>query len=200
MGFCSAINCSNKSTLNCGKSFFRKICSDHFTPDCINPGVGFGKPTLKQNAIPTIFNFSPSSKLKKRKEQEYFETESKVPSPKQVQELNNLQDLNTQSFDCHDQPISKPANYLVTSISDPSQNFEEISQTQEIGAFEEVALTSEEIFPAMDVVTPKLTTIINDHSYDISLQAKLTKAKLEIKRLKNKCSAYQNFIKNSKSK
>ncbi|RXG51277.1 THAP domain-containing protein 1 [Armadillidium vulgare] len=216
MGFCSAINCSNKSTLNCGKSFFRfpltnkkltkiwvmkmkrgkfypskfsKICSDHFTPDCINPGVGF---------------------LKKRKEQEYFETESKVPSPKQVQELNNLQDLNTQSFDFHDQPISKPANYLVTSISDPSQNFEEISQTQEIGAFEEVALTSEEIFPAMDVVTPKLTSknnkeifhsaIINDHSYDISLQAKLTKAKLEIKRLKNKCSAYQNFIKNSKSK
>ncbi|RXG59667.1 hypothetical protein Avbf_08349 [Armadillidium vulgare] len=205
-----------------------KICSDHFTPDCINPGVGFGKPTLKPNAIPTIFNFSPSSKvlrfyfasqvimnyvvqhLKKRKEQEYFETESKVPSPKQVQELNNLQDLNTQSFDCHDQPISKPANYLVTSISDPSQNFEEISQTQEIGAFEEVALTSEEIFPAMDVVTPKLTSknnkeifhsaIINDHSYDISLQAKLTKAKLEIKRLKNKCSAYQNFIKNSKSK
>ncbi|RXG58615.1 DNA transposase THAP9 [Armadillidium vulgare] len=98
----------------------------------------------------------------------------------------------------------------VTSISDPSQNFEEISQTQEIGAFEEVALTSEEIFPAMDVVTPKLTSknnkeifhsaIINDHSYDISLQAKLTKAKLEIKRLKNKCSAYQNFIKNSKSK
>ncbi|RXG56302.1 THAP domain-containing protein 5 [Armadillidium vulgare] len=88
MGFCSAIN-SNKSTLNCGKSFFRfpltnkkltkiwvmkmkrgkfypskfsKICSDHFTPDCINPGVGFGKPTLKQNAIPTIFNFSPSSR------------------------------------------------------------------------------------------------------------------------------------------
>ncbi|RXG64941.1 DNA transposase THAP9 [Armadillidium vulgare] len=62
----------------------------------------------------------------------------------------------------------------------------------------------------MDVVTPKLTSknnkeifhsaIINDHSYDISLQAKLTKAKLEIKRLKNKCSAYQNFIKNSKSK
>ncbi|RXG69515.1 hypothetical protein Avbf_05890, partial [Armadillidium vulgare] len=44
-----------------------KICSDHFTPDCINPGVGFGEPTLKQNAIPTIFNFSPSSKLKKRK-------------------------------------------------------------------------------------------------------------------------------------
>ncbi|RXG58803.1 THAP domain-containing protein 5 [Armadillidium vulgare] len=36
---------------------FSKICSDHFTPDCINPGVGFGKPTLKQNAIPTIFNF-----------------------------------------------------------------------------------------------------------------------------------------------
>ncbi|RXG61966.1 DNA transposase THAP9 [Armadillidium vulgare] len=141
-------------------SKFSKICSDHFTPDCINPGVGFGKPTLKPNAIPTIFNFSPSSK--------------------------------------------------VTSISDPSQNFEEISQTQEIGAFEEVALTSEEIFPAMDVVTPKLTSknnkeifhsvIINDHSYDISLQAKLTKAKLEIKRLKNKCSAYQNFIKNSKSK
>ncbi|RXG54940.1 THAP domain-containing protein 1 [Armadillidium vulgare] len=93
-------------------SKFSKICSDHFTPDCINPGVGFGKPTLKPNAIPTIFNFSPSSKLKKRKEQEYFETESKVPSPKQVQELNNLQDLNTQSFDCHDQPISKPANYL----------------------------------------------------------------------------------------
>ncbi|RXG69426.1 hypothetical protein Avbf_07286 [Armadillidium vulgare] len=55
-----------------------KICSDHFTPDCINPGVEFGKPTLKQNAIPTIFNFSTSSKLKKRKEQEYFETESKV--------------------------------------------------------------------------------------------------------------------------
>ncbi|RXG59339.1 hypothetical protein Avbf_13471, partial [Armadillidium vulgare] len=41
--------------------------------------------------------------LKKRKEQEYFETKSKIPSPKQVQELNNLQDLNTQSFDCHDQ-------------------------------------------------------------------------------------------------
>ncbi|RXG67097.1 THAP domain-containing protein 1 [Armadillidium vulgare] len=140
MGFCSAINCSNKSTLNCGKSFFRfpltnkkltkiwgmkmkhwkfypckfsKICSDHFTPDCINPGVGFGKPTLKQNAIPTIFNFSPSSKLKKRKEQEYFETKSKISSPKQVQELNNLQDVNSQSFDCHNQPISKPANYLV---------------------------------------------------------------------------------------
>ncbi|RXG59478.1 THAP domain-containing protein 1 [Armadillidium vulgare] len=91
---------------------FSKICSDHFTPDCINPGVGFGKPTLKQNAIPTIFNFSPSSKLKKRKEQEYFETKSKIPSPKQVQELNNLQDVNSQSFDCHNQPISKPANYL----------------------------------------------------------------------------------------
>ncbi|RXG73297.1 THAP domain-containing protein 1, partial [Armadillidium vulgare] len=28
-------------------SKFSKICSDHFTPDCINPGVGFGKPTLK---------------------------------------------------------------------------------------------------------------------------------------------------------
>ncbi|RXG61796.1 hypothetical protein Avbf_15035 [Armadillidium vulgare] len=41
--------------------------------------------------------------LKKRKEQEYFETKSKIPSPKQVQELNNLQDLNSQSFDCHDQ-------------------------------------------------------------------------------------------------
>ncbi|RXG60081.1 THAP domain-containing protein 5 [Armadillidium vulgare] len=36
---------------------FSKICSDHFTPDCINPGVGFVKPTLKPNAIPTIFNF-----------------------------------------------------------------------------------------------------------------------------------------------
>ncbi|RXG55231.1 hypothetical protein Avbf_08997 [Armadillidium vulgare] len=74
--------------------FLVKICSDHFTPDYINPGVGFGKPTLKQNAIPTIFNFSPSSKvlrfyfasqvimnyvvqhLKKRKEQEYVETKS----------------------------------------------------------------------------------------------------------------------------
>ncbi|RXG57110.1 hypothetical protein Avbf_17535 [Armadillidium vulgare] len=50
--------------------------------------------------------------IKKRKEQEYFETKSKIPSPKQVQELNNLQDLNSQSFDCHNQPISKPANYL----------------------------------------------------------------------------------------
>ncbi|RXG57928.1 hypothetical protein Avbf_18830 [Armadillidium vulgare] len=27
-------------------------------------------------------------------------------------ELNNLQDVNSQSFDCHNQPISKPANYL----------------------------------------------------------------------------------------
>ncbi|RXG52610.1 hypothetical protein Avbf_09414 [Armadillidium vulgare] len=50
--------------------------------------------------------------LKKRKEQEYFETKSKISSPKQVQELNNLQDVNSQSFDCHNQPISKPANYL----------------------------------------------------------------------------------------
>ncbi|RXG58818.1 hypothetical protein Avbf_08924 [Armadillidium vulgare] len=41
-----------------------------------------------------------------------FETKSKIPSPKQVQELNNLQDVNSQSFDCHNQPISKPANYL----------------------------------------------------------------------------------------
>ncbi|RXG52191.1 hypothetical protein Avbf_16121, partial [Armadillidium vulgare] len=47
--------------------------------------------------------------LKKRKEQEYFETKSKISSPKQVQELNNLQDVNSQSFDCHNQPISKPA-------------------------------------------------------------------------------------------
>ncbi|RXG55931.1 BTB/POZ domain-containing protein 9 [Armadillidium vulgare] len=36
---------------------FSKICSDHFTPDCINPGVGFGKPTLKQNAIHNYFQF-----------------------------------------------------------------------------------------------------------------------------------------------
>ncbi|RXG55392.1 hypothetical protein Avbf_17764 [Armadillidium vulgare] len=69
---------------------FSKIYSDHFTPDCINPGVGFGEPTLKQNAIPTIFNFSPSSKLKKKKERKYFETKSKISSPKQVQELNNF--------------------------------------------------------------------------------------------------------------
>ncbi|RXG53619.1 hypothetical protein Avbf_16739 [Armadillidium vulgare] len=41
--------------------------------------------------------------LKKRKEQEYFETKSKISSPKQVQELNNLQDVNSQSFDCHNQ-------------------------------------------------------------------------------------------------
>ncbi|RXG55665.1 hypothetical protein Avbf_13176 [Armadillidium vulgare] len=54
--------------------------------------------------------------LKKRKEQEYFETKSKIPSPKQVQELNNLQDLNSQSFDCHNQPISKPANYLMSEV------------------------------------------------------------------------------------
>ncbi|RXG51371.1 hypothetical protein Avbf_17355 [Armadillidium vulgare] len=51
--------------------------------------------------------------LKKRKEQEYFETKSKIPSPKQVQELSNLQDVNSQSFDYHNQPVSKPANYLV---------------------------------------------------------------------------------------
>ncbi|RXG61549.1 hypothetical protein Avbf_14364 [Armadillidium vulgare] len=50
--------------------------------------------------------------LKKRKKQEYFETKSKIQSPKQVQGVNNLQDVNSQSFDCHNQPISKPANYL----------------------------------------------------------------------------------------
>ncbi|RXG54944.1 hypothetical protein Avbf_17770 [Armadillidium vulgare] len=58
-------------------SKFSKICSDHFTPDCINPGVDLGN-LLKPNAI-HIFNFHHHHRLKKRKEQEYFETERKVP-------------------------------------------------------------------------------------------------------------------------
>ncbi|RXG55341.1 THAP domain-containing protein 1 [Armadillidium vulgare] len=104
MGFCSAINCSNKSTLNCGKSFFRtdddlkwvesffpltnkkltkiwvmkmkrgkfypskfsKICSDHFTPDCINPGVGFWE-TYFEPMHSNYFQFFTSSKLKKER-------------------------------------------------------------------------------------------------------------------------------------
>ncbi|RXG58190.1 hypothetical protein Avbf_11114 [Armadillidium vulgare] len=45
---------------------FSKICSDHFTPDCINPGVGFGKPTLKQNAI-QLFSIFHHHQDKKRK-------------------------------------------------------------------------------------------------------------------------------------
>ncbi|RXG51593.1 THAP domain-containing protein 1 [Armadillidium vulgare] len=84
MGFCSDINCSNKSTLNCGKSFFRfpltnkkltkiwgmkmkhwkfypckfsKICSDHFTPNCINPGVGFGETYFETECNSNYFQF-----------------------------------------------------------------------------------------------------------------------------------------------
>ncbi|RXG57723.1 hypothetical protein Avbf_17437 [Armadillidium vulgare] len=41
---------------------FSKIYSDHFTPDCINPGVGFGKPTLKRMQF-QLFSFFTISKV-----------------------------------------------------------------------------------------------------------------------------------------
>ncbi|RXG53028.1 hypothetical protein Avbf_12898 [Armadillidium vulgare] len=46
-------------------SKFSKICSDHFTPDCINPGVGFGKPTLKRMQF-NYFQFFTIIKVKEK--------------------------------------------------------------------------------------------------------------------------------------
>ncbi|RXG62859.1 hypothetical protein Avbf_16443, partial [Armadillidium vulgare] len=64
---------------------FSKICSDHFTPDCIN-----------QEKERTRILLKPKVNI-------ISETGSGV---------KQLQDVNSQSFDCHNQPISKPANYL----------------------------------------------------------------------------------------
>ncbi|RXG61821.1 THAP domain-containing protein 1 [Armadillidium vulgare] len=97
-------------------SKFSKLCSDHFTPDCIRPKIGFGKPTLKPNAFPTIFNFSTSLKTKKGREH-CIKTRNKAILKKQVHELNKQEYLNNQPSESFNQSTSKPANYLVILCS-----------------------------------------------------------------------------------
>ncbi|RXG60992.1 THAP domain-containing protein 1 [Armadillidium vulgare] len=97
-------------------SKFSKLCSDHFTPDCIRPKIGFGKPTLKPNAFPTIFNFSTSLKTKKGREH-CIKTRNKAILKKQVHELNKQEYLNNQPSESFNQSTSKPANYLMDAKS-----------------------------------------------------------------------------------
>ncbi|RXG51777.1 hypothetical protein Avbf_18069 [Armadillidium vulgare] len=54
------------------------------------------------------FQFFTIIKVKKRKEKNTLKPKVKYIS-ETGSELNNLQDVNSQSFDCHNQPISKPA-------------------------------------------------------------------------------------------